>query len=269
MNSSSFPYKARSTGMLPKYLPVGFVENFRIGNSDPVLIALISEWYRLDENNVPPRYELKALEKGSEEIFYKEILPKLKKEFLKEFEFEPGLQASQSITEWETRYAFSLETTRCPTVFTDNELSRIHWALRKFTKVNTIFPPDRFLSLFDTTQSPEKETKLLNLFSFMENIPFVSKFSINPIGYLLKNESFDNYVVEWKNSQLERFTLHLEKMKDVRRFWMEEIIPEHKGDEVFEILHHCRFSKEKINHFFGRELVCIFSFGILLFEIQR
>jgi hypothetical protein len=87
----------------------------------------------------------------------------------------------------------------------------------------------------------------------MENTPFVSNFSINPISYLLKNESFDNYMVEWKDSLLERFTLQLENMKVIRRFWMEEIIPKHKGDEILEALHHCRFSKEKINHFFGRE----------------
>jgi hypothetical protein len=237
---------------LPKYLPVDFVNNFTIRRSDVEVIALVSEWYRLDDNNVPPRYELKSLGKGSEEVFYKEILPKLKKEFLKEFEFEAGLKTNQSITEWETRYAVSLDEDSHK-VSTDNELSRIHWAQRRFLEEDTVFPADRFLSLFDTTQNSEKGIKLKNLISFMNNISSVSSFCINPISYLLKNESFDNYLVEWKDSLIGRFTLQLEKMIDLKRFWITDIVPGHKGDELFEILHHCRFSKEKSNNFFGRE----------------
>jgi hypothetical protein len=105
------------------------------------LIVLTKEWYSLDENSIPPRYELKRLNSLSDQTYYSTVLPNLREKVLNDIAFEEQSQSSpqlqhphlssrnlesiminRSITEWETLFALNLDSARC------------YWISRKFDK---------------------------------------------------------------------------------------------------------------------------------------
>jgi hypothetical protein len=78
----------------------------------------LNEWYRLDENCCPPRYELKRLSMLRDPEFGK-VVPLLKNCLLDSVTFESlkvlpeEIVVNRSVTQWETFYALDCDKERC------------------------------------------------------------------------------------------------------------------------------------------------------------
>jgi hypothetical protein len=140
--------------------------------------VLAKEWYLIDENHIPPRYELRNLKsKAVEDCFWKEVLPKLRDSLLDSVGFEvcPSsvvandenekdfLFVNRSVTEWETLVAMHLA-----------EGKDCKWIHRSLDSAMLKKMKDQKLTnvdfLCDVIDDPSKQKKLLILKSKMTSL---------------------------------------------------------------------------------------------------
>jgi hypothetical protein len=114
--------------LLPKYLDEYVLRKaLKAHEQDSASSYLISQWYILDANHLPRRYELKHLASLADSDYWNTVLPSLRDLYLDYVPFEtihglPGtsLLINRSVTEWETLFALGCDKERC------------HWIQRSF-----------------------------------------------------------------------------------------------------------------------------------------
>ena len=139
------PYAHTTTGYqpLPKYIPQEPFDKKiqKCGNKE--VRQLATEWYLLDENQLPPRYSLKNLTREQNDwslgaaydgIYWDTVLPKLR-EVLDGIAFDPDvsdkLKIGQAVTDWE----FISGT------LSEDDVNRSWWLYRPFTE--GVWPKDK------------------------------------------------------------------------------------------------------------------------------
>jgi hypothetical protein len=110
---------------LPKYVDekvLKEVVNFKDHSQES--LELLKQWYILDENHCPPRYELTPLRVGSDgkldPEYWSKVLPQLGESVLDSVAFETcsstddeALLVNRSVTEWETLFGLYCDKDRC------------------------------------------------------------------------------------------------------------------------------------------------------------
>jgi WD40 repeat protein len=240
---------------LPKYLEENIiVQILESVNPNPDYVAakeLLLDWYILDENHRPPRYELKRLSSLPDPSF-DHALPILRGSLLNSVIFEPlshvseGLQINHSVTEWETLFALNCDKKGC------------YWLHRSFNKelLRSFSSGNKVSELTDIFNSPSPEMKLEALKSKMKsNLKDNQKLHlsslVSPVDYLSK-ETCSDYLNLWESAIRQRLEMELEKVIEKGRVWDNGIlgIP---VDYLNDIIHHCSTAFSRARMFFGRE----------------
>jgi WD40 repeat protein len=278
---------------LPKFLDQklldGLLESKENPHLTPELTNLIKEWYRFDENEVSPRYEIKNLSAENSAKYWSEVLPTIKHTLLDEVPFELtddlnfSLLINHSITEWESLYALSLEKERC------------FWLRRRFdfALLQEYFQkcPEKASLLTDTLHSINHETtvikpvqhKLEKLLVVMEKqlssspqlpvgsmqnqVPISNHsegnakikdvaINLSPLQYEEDNGT-GSYLSNWESTVSSYLSQELENVHYRNKEWKNYIMDLSRVhtdySHVEEIFHHLLFTEKKSKHFYGRE----------------
>jgi WD40 repeat protein len=240
--------------LLPKYLDEDILlKALKTHEQDSASSDVVRQWYILDGNHLPRRYELKQLASLTDFDYWDTVLPSLRELCLDSVPFEtitglPGtrLLINRSVTEWETLFAFGCDKERC------------HWIQRSFNKdsLQAFISDPNCSKLTDAIGNPVLTGKLEELRMNMKaNLTEDQRNAllcrILPEDYYnsAKNEE---YVREWE--AVARTCLEKEMEKVILKCyqWKQGIygIPE---DHMEEIVHHCSTAFTKSQHFFGRD----------------
>jgi hypothetical protein len=214
---------------------------------------LIRQWYFLDSNNRPPRYELKHLASLANSDYWDTVLPSLRDSYLDSLPFETihgllntRLLINRSVTEWETLFALGCDKERC------------HWIQRSFNtdSLQAFSSNPNCSKLTDILRNPVSARKL-------EDLRAVMKYHLNdhqrcelpcqilPEDYFNRVKSKE-YLREWETVARKCLEKEMKKVILKGNQWNKCIygIPE---DHLEEIVHHCSTAFTKSRHFFGRE----------------
>jgi WD40 repeat protein len=258
---------------LPKYLNENIIQKVREENetNQNFLEAkkILEEWYILDDNHCPPRYELRTLSSLDDSEYWQTVLPTLRDTLLSLVPFEhlenlPGeeLRINHSVTEWETLFALNRDKKRC------------YWLQRSFDKDTlqafSINPSYwKFTDIFAQSSTlPKLESLRMKMKTYLEEeqrLKLVFQLSSRDIQRLelvfqLRSEAYfekgtiscDNYLNEWEQVLRGRLDQELNTVIDKVKSWQSEknIIPIYYLEEV---IHHCSMAFTKANSFYGRE----------------
>jgi WD40 repeat protein len=234
------------------------------------LVAMAKEWYVLDENHFPPRYELKNLRTDSDvDVYWKEVLPSLRDKLLDSMNFEKlehdsfhsgsvhvesesdFLVVNRSVTEWETVFAMHLSKGK-----------GCRWIRRTVNPV--LLKMDRHLPKFpdfcDVIDDPSKQNKLNILKGKMTselelggNIVNASVSIVSPSSYNQANEVM-SYLSEWKESTFKLFRDEIKAVRRKKNQWIDFVV-NHVGIHLHyldEIIHHYRICYLKSSSFIER-----------------
>jgi WD40 repeat protein len=264
---------------LPKYLDEAILLQARKdheNNSNFTEVAkFLDEWYRLDENCCPPRYELKRLSMLRDPEFEK-VIPVLKNCLLDSVTFESlkvlpeEIVVNRSVTQWETFYALDCDKERC------------YWIQRVFSKAALRAFKDnsdcwKITDIFSDELNTETETATENAIVLgggkkldgrstakkLEVLHAKMKMyltdeqrvelsaQISPAAYL-KGEGCEEYLGQWERVTRDCLEKELKKVLDKLEQWNAGFagLP---VDHLEEIVHHCSVASRKTNRFFGRE----------------
>jgi WD40 repeat protein len=264
---------------LPKYLDEAILLQARKDHENdsnfPEVAKFLDEWYRLDENCHPPRYELKRLSMLRDPEFEK-AFPLLKNCLLDSVTFESlkGLPeeivVNRSVTQWETFYAFDCDKERC------------YWIQRVFGKAALRAFKDssdcwKITDIFSDESNTETDTVDENTLSLLGGKKVDGRSTakklevlhakmkmyltdeqrvelsaqISPEAYL-KGEGCEEYLDQWERVTRDCLEKELKKVLDKSEHWNAGFagIP---VDHLAEIVHHCSIAFAKANSFFGRE----------------
>jgi WD40 repeat protein len=248
---------------LPKYVDEKVLKEVVNGKDNAQeSLELLKQWYILDENHCPPRYELKPLRVGSDgkwddPEYWSKVLPQLGESVLDSVAFETcsstddeALLVNRSVTEWETLFGLHCDKDRC------------YWVHRSFDaeKLKAYSSDANYHKLTDGKEGvlPEKSIllKLDNLKAKMK-----STLRADQLCELLKplspSDYFDEtrcvkYSRKWEKVARNCLENELEKVIVKSVEWQKgyDGIP---VDHLEEILHHCSVAFDKARNFFGRE----------------
>jgi WD40 repeat protein len=264
---------------LPKYLDEAILLQARKDHENdsnfPEVAKFLDEWYRLDENCCPPRYELKRLSMLRDPDFEK-VVPVLKNCLLDSVTFEnlkvlpEEIVVNRSVTQWETFYALDCDKERCYWI------QRVFGkaALRAFKNNSDCW---KITDIFSDESNTETETATENAIVLsggkkVDSRSTVKKLEvlhakmkmyltdeqrvellaeISPAAYL-KGEGCEEYLDQWENVTRDCLAKELKKVLDKSEQWNAGFagLP---VDYLKEIVHHCSIAFVKANGFFGRE----------------
>jgi WD40 repeat protein len=257
---------------LPKYLEQDVLQKSIKDheNSDKIeeIREAVKRWYILDENNVPPRYELKNLSSMNDSEFWDNILPLLRDSLLDSVVFEScpspseeSLLVNRSVTEWETLFGLSLDKERC------------YWIQRSFDKdALAAFRTEDWtkhcmLSDIWSNSSSEEPVQNRSVAKKLEILTAKMKSClkdeqrchlsslVTPSDYFINNELQANYLKEWEKVTRTYFENDLQRVMEKVEEWKDQI-QENIGisvDQFEEILFHYNNVFKKAEHFYGRE----------------
>jgi tetratricopeptide (TPR) repeat protein len=264
---------------LPKYLDEAILLQARKDHENdsnfPEVAKFLDEWYRLDENCCPPRYELKRLSMLRDPEFEKAV-PVLKNCLLDSVTFESlkvlqeEIVVNRSVTQWETFYALDCDKERCYWI------QRVFGkaALRAFKnnsdcwKITDIFSDEANTETEKDVEntimlgggkkvdgrSTAKKLEVLHAKMKMyltdeQRVELLAE--ISPEAYL-KGEGREEYLEEWERVTRDYLEKELKKVLDKSEQWNTGFagLP---VDHLEEIVHHCSIAFVKANNFFGRE----------------
>jgi WD40 repeat protein len=258
---------------LPKYLEQHVLQKAMKDheNSDKIeeIRDAVQKWYILDENNVPPRYELKNLSSVNDSEFWDNILPLLRDSLLDSVVFEScpspseeSLLVNRSVTEWETLFGLSLDKERC------------YWIQRSFDKdALTAFRTKdwtkhcRLNDIWSNSSSSEEPVQNRSAAKKLEILTAKMKSClkdeqrchlsslVTPSDYFINNELQANYLKEWERVARTYLENDLQKVMGKVEKWRDQI-QENIGisvDQFEEILFHYNNVFKKGEQFYGRE----------------
>jgi WD40 repeat protein len=222
-------------------------------------LNVLKEWYILDENNCPPRYELRPLKvavdgKISDPEYWDKVLPLLRDSVFDSVVFETCashkedvLLVNRSVTEWETLFGLDCDKECC------------YWVHRSFDKDKLkAFKTDPHLEKITDGEIDEKSTalKLNNLKAKMKSTLRADQYSellkqLSPADYFDENRCIE-YLLQWERVTRDCLEKELEKVIAKSVEWKKGFanIP---ADYVEEIIHHCSTAFTKASSFVGRE----------------
>jgi WD40 repeat protein len=252
---------------LPKYLNEEILLKARKDHENdsnfPEITHFLDDWYRLDENQCPPRYELKRLSSLTDPEFAKAALV-LKDCLLDSVTFEilkvlpEEIVVNRSVTQWETFYALDCDKERC--YWVQRIFSRA--SLRTFKgnsdcwKITDIFSDEFNAETPTRVEGRSTAEKLEVLHSKMKmylkedhRVELLAHCS--PEAYL-KGEGCEEYLEEWERVTSGCLEKELKKVIDKSEQWNAGFvgIP---VDHLEEIIHHGSTFLTKANNFFERE----------------
>jgi hypothetical protein len=238
---------------LPKYLDAkGLVEAVNAKNHSQESLEFLREWYVLDENHCPPRYELNPLTVGADgEIgpsgYWNKVLPLLRDSVLDSVAFETfrcddeALFVNRSVTEWETLFALGCDRDRCYWVHRlfDREILNAFCFenSENYDKLadgnNGTLPEESILFKLDNLKAKVKST--LRADQVCELLKLLS-----PSDYFDETRSAE-YLREWERVTRNCLENELDKVVVMSDEWQKgyDGIP---VDYLEEILHHCSFA---------------------------
>jgi hypothetical protein len=240
--------------LLPKFLDEDvLLKALKTPAQDSASSDLVRQWYILDTNHRPSRYELKHLASLTDSDYWNTVLPSLRDLCLDSVPFEtiPGLPETRllinrSVTEWETLFALGCDKVRC------------HWIQRSFDKdsLQAFSSNPNCSKLTDVIGNPVSTRKLEDLRTTMKE-----HLNVNQRNALLDKvlpEDYFNmaaneeYAREWEEVARTCLENEMEKVILKCNQWKQGIygIPE---GHVEEIVHHCSTAFSRSQHFFGRE----------------
>jgi WD40 repeat protein len=213
---------------------------------------LIFEWYHIDDNSVPQKryFVLKKLINVDDPDYWKafgKILPVLSGLPFDTSNYD-GLCVGNSMTEWEVRVA--LDSYPC-------QLDRsegVCWSFRNFSGDID----DKSFCDFKRKNHEVTETKWIDLISFMKDqIPIenINEHSLPFSDFKSKNaKCYANYFETFKEFIQSRFLKSLNRIIHSQIQWNEDGMGVGLcGTKLSEMLHHCKFAKDKCSTFIGRE----------------
>jgi hypothetical protein len=260
---------------LPKYLDEAILLKARKDHENdsnfPEVTKFLDEWYKLDENHCPPRYELKALSSLNDPNYWRSVLPALRDTVLNSVPFESlkvlpeEIVVNRSVTQWETFYGLDCDKERCYWI------QRIFGkgVLRAFKdnsdcwKITDSFSDEAHTETTDENtlstkkvdgRSTAKKLEVLHAKMKMylrEDQRIELSTHCSPEAYL-KGEGCEEYLEEWERVARDCLEKELKKVIDKSDRWNTGFagIP---VDYLEEIVHHCSMVFTKANNFFGRE----------------
>jgi flagellar biosynthesis GTPase FlhF len=252
--------------------------------------TVLKEWYILDSNHCPPRFELKALTVNNDGTindpeYWNHVLPLLRDSLLDSIEFDscpslPGeaLLVNRSVTEWETLFGLGCSKERC------------YWMQRSFDKkkLKAFSEHANFKIITDAvTNSPSAEgppsrslvevmkTKIKSYFSRSPHKSVALKLDIlkakmksylkedkrcelscriSPEQYFTEMDRII-YLKEWEGAVRNCLEKDLERIKTKNQEWIRNCqtdlgIP---SEFVEDILFHCKTAYMKAKSFLGRD----------------
>ena len=238
---------------IPKYLTVDqFSSRLACSSISAGTRDLASRWYVLDDNNIPPRYELQQLNAQNRNEFWVATLPTLR-QLLAGLEFDDNqagcapLLLDRSITEWEMKSALS----------DAGSLKRCLWWHRQLEGgVSLADDPKRLFD--DVTGDVNLETKLQDLLSYMSTRLHRS----NMISASLSSADYkDEHCPPMRDtlqhlevSMLALLKSEVDSAACAKMDWHRDGcgigLP---GDVLDDIFHHCSWATAKNSTFLGRE----------------
>jgi WD40 repeat protein/ABC-type dipeptide/oligopeptide/nickel transport system ATPase component len=250
---------------LPKYLDEKvLVESVNAKDHSQESLELLREWYILDENHFPPRYELRPLTVGDDGKigpleYWNKVLPLLRDSVFDSVAFETSfttddqaLLVNRSVTEWETLFGLGCDKDRCYWVHRSFDTEKLKTFCfensencNKLTDgIKDVLPEKPILFKLDNLKAKMKSAlRADQVCEFLE--------PLSPSDYFDETRSSE-YLREWERvtrncleNELERIAL---KSDEWRKGY--DGIP---VDHLEEILHHCSFAYSKASNFFGRE----------------
>jgi WD40 repeat protein len=254
---------------LPKYLDEAVLSQSRNEHENdlnfPEVTKFLDEWYKLDENQCPPRYELKALSSLNDPTYWRIVLPTLRDTVLNSVPFETlkvlpeEIVVNRSVTQWETFYGL------------DCDKDRFYWiqrvfgktALRQFKdssdcwKITDIFSDESNTETTDESvrsRSTAKKLEVLHAKMKMylrEDQRVELSPRCSPEAYL-KGEGCEEYLEEWERVTRDCLEKELKKVIEKLEQWNAGFagIP---VDHLGEIFHHGSIAFTKANSFLGRD----------------
>jgi WD40 repeat protein len=256
---------------LPKYMDEDIIRNTRtdhVKNLEfPELKTVLDEWYILDKNQCSPRYELKKLVVNVNDRKYKDtVLPFLRDKILDLCAFEKlenireELLVNQSVTEWETLFAFNCDRTAITRCFWV-ERTFGHDALLAFS--NSLSYPTLVDIFRPSSTLPKCEALKATMKKHLKREQYVEVDSaISPEDYYEQNGSCQVYLNEWEKLLQGRLEKELNNVIGKLQCWNTEKsgIP---ADFQEEIIHHCTMAFTKARNFYGREDVINTAMNVL------
>jgi WD40 repeat protein len=248
---------------LPKYLDQHvLLEAVNEKGHTEESLKVLKEWYSLDENNCPPRYELRPLKveidgRINDPEYWDKVLPLLRDSIFDSVVFETCaarneevLLVNRSVTEWETLFGLDCDKECC------------YWVHRSFDKdkLKAFKTDSNYYKLTDgETDEKSIALKLSNLKAKIKSTLRTDQCSelskqISPEDYFDASRCVE-FVHEWE--RVTRYCLEKELEKVITKSveWKKGFagIP---VDHLEEIIHHCSTAFTKASSFVGRvELV--------------
>jgi WD40 repeat protein len=248
-----------------------------LSKADTVNSSFCKNWFELDENSIPARYELRSLQSLNDNNFYETVMPAIRENVLTStvFDKDADLVVGRSVTEWETLYAFWL----------DKLQKKCFWVQRKFDLDSYRKFSDKSGDYWALTDSSDEKSKSIKL--KLENLKSKMNSQLLPKNSMVEVDlaiSADDYLTANANSSstgssstafdkniiTEDISRYLKRWKLIvscllqneisnmilqnRRF--KEIINDHNGlseEYMNEIVHHLVVWKNKCASFIGRE----------------
>lgn len=206
------------------------------------LSGVVDSWYTLDENSIPLQYILTDINHIDDTIFWtyaKKLRMMLDNTIMESFSID--VVVGNSITDFEIRYAMSLDTTRC------------YWIHRKF--LNDI--PRKEKEFCDTWKDAKKLRHLkLSKHMYIKKLPFHEincDLSVNTYKDHTSKDRLE-YAKQWKMAAIKVFRGELESVISRRKRWLSTGngigIP---GIEIDEMIHHCQLAAQHCEAFRGRK----------------
>jgi len=203
---------------------------------------VVDGWYILDENSIPPQYVLTEIEHVPDGTFWT-YAKKLRSAFENIIleAHNNDIVVGNSVTDFETRYAVSLDPSRC------------HWIHRKFSSEI----PRREKDFCDTWKDAKKN-RHVKLSKLLQNkkVPCQNiscDISINVYKDTLSKECLA-YSSIWKTLAMNFLLNEVEACVARRKRWISTGngvgIP---GPEIDEMVHHCQLAAQHCDAFRGRK----------------
>jgi hypothetical protein len=250
---------------LPKYLSAQMVVNSLKSRENLENICdiqnTVQKWYLLDENHVPPRFELKELESVNDSEYWGQVLPLLRNCLFDSVAFEvcpalhdESLLINRSVTEWETLFGLNCDKDRCFWIQKCFDKDTMKANYQNFT--------DGITESDFTPGSPRSNNKSTALKLDVLKAKMKSYFATEHQCELRINaENYSNadcpgtYLKEWRTIVYALLEKELIKIKSKSEKWIQ--FSEEKFsipvNHLKEVLHHCQTAYKKAETFFGRE----------------
>jgi hypothetical protein len=241
---------------LPKYLYENTILKVKKDNGPNLnLPKIFDEWYIVDENHFPSRYELTALSSLNDSLFWQKVLPTLRDTVLHSAAFEDLKNISEellighSVTEWETLFALNCDKERCYWV----QRSFDYDALQAFSNNPNC---SKLTDIFETNSPlPKLESLKAKMKRYLKEEQRVQLTpQMAPEDYFKEGSASQDYLHQWEQVLRGQLNNELDKVVGKLNCWNTMERWKIPMDHLQEIFHHCSMVVDKARTFYGRSV---------------